>query len=39
MGGWIEDGSIILKLILEKWSGMLWTEIIWFRKRAGGRLL
>jgi hypothetical protein len=33
------DGRIILGLILEKWDGVIWTELIWLRIRTNGRLL
>jgi hypothetical protein len=33
------DGRILLKWILEKYDGNLWTGLIWLRIRTNGRLL
>jgi len=33
------DGRIILKWMLRKWGGGLWTGLIWLKIRTGGRLL
>ena len=42
-GGHFEDTNvdwkIILKCIYKKWDGEVWTGLIWFRIRTGGRLL
>jgi hypothetical protein len=31
--------AIILKLMLKKWDGRVWTVFIWIRVRTNGRLL
>jgi hypothetical protein len=33
------DGSIILKRMLEKWGGKVWTGFIWLRIGTSGWLL
>jgi hypothetical protein len=33
------DGWTILKYILYRWNGMVWTGSIWFRIRTSGGLL
>jgi len=33
------DGRIILKLILKRLSGRVWTELIWFGVETSSRLL
>jgi hypothetical protein len=33
------DGRIILKWILKKYGGRMWTELIWLRTRTTGMLL
>jgi hypothetical protein len=30
--------KIILGLILERWDGVLWTELVWLRIETGGEL-
>jgi hypothetical protein len=32
------DGRILLKWVFKKWMGA-WTELIWLRTGAGGRLM
>jgi hypothetical protein len=34
VGGWI-----IIKLILERWDGVVWTGLIWLRIGTSARLL
>jgi hypothetical protein len=34
VGGWI-----ILRLMLERWDGVMWTGLVWLRKGTGGELL
>jgi hypothetical protein len=33
------DGWIILRCILEKWDGVMWTGLVWLRIGTGGELL
>jgi hypothetical protein len=30
---------IILRRILERWNGVMWTGLVWLRIRTGGELL
>jgi hypothetical protein len=32
-------GKMILRWILEKWDGVVWTELIWLRIGTSGGLL
>jgi hypothetical protein len=34
VGGWI-----ILRCILERWDGVMWTGLVWLRIGTGGELL
>jgi hypothetical protein len=34
VGGWI-----ILRLIFERWDGVMWTELVWMRIETSGMLL
>jgi hypothetical protein len=31
-------GSIIIKLIFEKWDGVVWTGLLWLRMRTSEEL-
>jgi hypothetical protein len=39
LGNLVVDGRIILKLILWKYGGRVWTGFIWLRIRTGGGFL
>jgi hypothetical protein len=35
----MEGGWIILGSILERWDGVMWTELVWLKIGSGGELL